>query len=181
MIGARLAVLGAVVLIAAGCTSNKGAKVDESLTGRQAQQRIYELMTETLRALPPGAVLSKTPDSPLLGKDTNLYPIAVPCWSGNTQSEGPHYLSIGYWITGLPQDATGEYFNKISKIWQDRGWQETDSSRLVFVTKTEDGYGLHLQNADKGDGSLSLTGTSPCISDSALEPLDPDPTEIKAL
>ncbi|MEC3954631.1 hypothetical protein VMT65_16445 [Nocardia sp. CDC153] len=154
--------------------------MDASLTAQRAQQRIYELMTDTVRGLPAGIALSKTPDSPVLGKDTNLYPLTIPCWEGNTQTEGPHYLSVGYWIIGVPPGATRDYFDRIKRVWQDRNWKPVNSTQWVLAVKTEDGYGLQLQDADKGDGSLSLTGMSPCIPQSALEPIDPDPAEIKA-
>lgn len=154
--------------------------MDTSLTARSAQQRVYELMADTLRGLPDGVVLSKTPASQQLGTFDNVYPIAVPCWDGNVQTEGPHYVRTAYWVVGVPPGASREYFDSIKSVWQDRGWHEKDSSQRVFIAQTNDGYTMQLKDADKGDGSLSITGSSPCFPESALEPIDPDPTEIKA-
>lgn len=179
MIRLRCAVVLLVALTVAGCHS-KGSDVDASLTAQQSQHRIYDLMAETLRGLPAGVALSKTPDNPGLAKDTNLYPITIPCWEGNTRTEGPHYASIGYWVVGVPQGATRDYFDRIKKVWQDHDWKTVNDTPWVSAVKTSDGYGLQMQDADKGDGSLSLTGMSPCIPQSALEPLDPDPATIKA-
>ncbi|WP_067695906.1 hypothetical protein [Nocardia jejuensis] len=152
--------------------------MDDSLTAQRAQQRIYELMKDTLRGLPVGAGLSKTPGSPLLGKFDKPYPLTVPCWEGNVRTEGPHYLRTAYWVIGVPAGATRDYFDRIKKVWSDQGWSEENTSEWVWVVRTGDGFGLQLQDADKGDGSLSITGSSPCVPESALEPLDPDPSEI---
>ncbi|MEV6771161.1 hypothetical protein AB0N05_21335 [Nocardia sp. NPDC051030] len=154
--------------------------MDSSLTAQRAQHRVYELLAETLRGLPAGVALSKTPDSPDLGKDTNLYPLTMPCRDGNTETDGPHYVRSGYWLVGVPAGASRDYFDRIKRLWQDSGWREVDSRDRVVVVKTSDDYGLQLQDAGKGDGSLSLTGSSPCFPQSAMQPLDPDPTEIHA-
>ncbi|MVU76397.1 hypothetical protein GPX89_03955 [Nocardia sp. ET3-3] len=82
--------------------------------------------------------------------------------------------------SGAAAGATRSYFDRIKQVWQDHDWKPVNSTQWVIAVKTDDGYGLQLQDADKGDGSLSLTGVSPGIPQSALEPIDPDPTEIEA-
>lgn len=180
MIRARFVVMVAVALAAAGCGSKGSDNVDESLTAQRAQHRVYGLMADTLKGLPAGVALSKTPANDQLGKFDKPYPTTVPCWDGNTQTEGPHYVRIPYWLTGVPAGGTRDYFDRITREWQERGWRTVNSDNWVVVVETGDGYTLQLQDADKGDGSLSLTGSSPCFPQSALEPLDPDPAEITA-
>ncbi|MGW4244812.1 hypothetical protein [Nocardia sp. NPDC004722] len=166
---------------AAGCASggHAGPRVDESLTVAGAQNRVVGLMTETLRGLPPGIALSKTPADPGLAQ-FEPYPLTVPCWEGNTQTEGPHYARIAYWVTGVPAGGTREYFDRITAVWNEKGWQATTSDRMSYTVKAAEGYGLQLSDAGKGDGSLSIIGSSPCFPESGMKPNSPDPTEIRA-
>ncbi len=153
--------------------------MDESLTAVEAQFKIRGYMSEVLAELPAGAALSKKPDNSGLGTHNRLNPIANPCWEGNTQSSGPRYLSIGYWITGLPAGSTAEYFERIPAIWQHKGWAtEINTVSVVAKTKIPDGFGLQLQDAGKGDGSLSLTGFSPCLPESTIDTMENDPFTI---
>ncbi|MFC9993561.1 hypothetical protein [Nocardia sp. NPDC127526] len=184
MIRARFVVMLAVALAAATGCGSKGSNdvdVDSSLTAQRAQQRVYELMTDTLKGLPGGVALSKEPGNPQLAKFDKPYPLTVPCWDGNLQSDGPRYVRIPYWVVGLPAGGTRDYFDRITRVWQEHDWRTVNSTDWILIVETGDGYTLQLQDADKGDGSLSITGSSPCIPQSALEPLDPDPLEIKAL
>ncbi|WP_067712182.1 hypothetical protein [Nocardia yamanashiensis] len=153
--------------------------MDESLTALGAQRRIHELMTDTLRGLPPGIELSKTPANPNLAT-FDPYPVTPPCWEGNVQTEGPHYARVTYWVAGVPAGATREYFDRIAAVWRERGWQPTDSDQWSYTVKTPDGYGLRINDAGKGDGSLGMLGMSPCFPEAALEPIDPDPPRITA-
>jgi len=169
-----------LLLAAAGCGSpSEGPHVHESLTAVDAQFKIRAYMSEVLAELPAGAALSKKPDNPDLATTKHRRPLPNPCWEGNVQSSGPRYLSIGYWITGLPAGSTAEYFERIPAIWQNKGWAtETNDVSDVAKAKIPDGFGLQLQDAGKGDGSLSLTGFSPCLPESTIDAMEDDPFTI---
>ncbi|WP_278261332.1 hypothetical protein [Nocardia sp. AG03] len=153
--------------------------MDESITAIDAQFKIRAHMSEVLAELPAGTGLSKQPDNPDLATKKHRAPIANPCWSGNTQSSGPRYLSIGYWIIRLPPGSTAEYFERIPAIWQSKGWETETRGRTVVKAKIPDGFGLQLQDAGKGDGSLSLTGFSPCVSEEMIDAMENDPFTIE--
>ncbi|GGK61766.1 hypothetical protein [Nocardia camponoti] len=126
-----------------------------------------------------GAALSKTPDNPGLAVKNHVKPLPNPCWDGNEKSSGPRYLRVGYWITGLPVGRVSEEFLAIQEAWKRNGWQVDSSIPSVSKAALPDGYGLQLQDAGKGDGSLSLTGFSPCVPESTIAELQPDPTTIE--
>ncbi|APE34019.1 hypothetical protein BOX37_08580 [Nocardia mangyaensis] len=152
--------------------------MDESLTAVDAQLKIRSYMSELLAELPTGTALSKKPDNPDLATKNRRNPIANPCWEGNVQSDGPRYLSIGYWIVGLPAGSTTEYFERIPELWQSKGWATEPQGRTVVKAKIPDGFGFQLQDAGKGDGSLSLTGFSPCVPEATIDAMENDPFTI---
>ncbi|MFE6926080.1 hypothetical protein ACFVAV_34060 [Nocardia sp. NPDC057663] len=169
-----------LLLAVAGCGSTSdGPHVDESLTAVDAQIKIRAYMSEVLAELPAGTALSKKPDNPNLGTLNSLRALPNPCWEGNVQSSGPRYLSIGYWITGLPPGSNSEYFQRIPSIWQSKGWEVgVNDVSAVATAKLPDGFGLQLQDAGKGDGSLSLKGFSPCLPESTIDAMENDPFTI---
>jgi len=169
----------AVLLVSAiaGCTTTPDPEeqVESTMSMREAQHRIYGYFEQTLRELPMEVSLSRTPGSAHLGAFRGRMPGAVPCWSGNVQSEGPRYLDVSYWIVGIPAGGTREYFERILQNWQARGWEETSRDEVAGAVRTGDGFGLKLQDAGKGDGSLSLTGFSPCVPEETEDSLEPLP------
>ncbi|WP_188829173.1 hypothetical protein [Nocardia camponoti] len=152
--------------------------MNESLTAPQAQEKIYAYMRETLGELPAGAALSKVPDNTELGVRRSLRPNAVPCWDGNIQSSGPRYLSVHYWITGLPAGSVQQYYDQIGASWKAKGWEIQTMGTDVIKASIPDGFGLKVQDAGKGDGSLSLAGYSPCIPESTIDQLANNPETI---
>ena len=149
--------------------------MESTMSMREAQHAIYGYFNDTLHELPPSIELSMKPDSDQLATKRHRRALPVPCWSGNVQSEGPRYLDVSYWIVGIPTDGTREYFERIPQVWQEKGWEEVDRSEDVVTVCTDDGFGLKLQDAGKGDGSLSLTGFSPCVPEETAESLEPLP------
>lgn len=149
--------------------------MESTMSMREAQHSIYGYFNETLHELPRNIELSMKPDSDQLGTRRKSMPTAVPCWSGNVQSEGPGYLRISYWVTGVPPGGTREYFERIRQIWQKKGWEEVRRDDKHATVRTGDGFGLKLQDAGKGDGSLSLVGFSPCVPEETEDSLEPLP------
>jgi hypothetical protein len=164
-----------------GCGTDKGtAAMDESLTEAKARERINTYLVETLKALPPSVGLSRTPDNPELGTLGNEAAISVPCTDGAPTPETPLQAQIGYWIVGIPSGQVQRYFSRIHEIWTGKGWKLSPESDARWATVvTPDGYSLTVQDAGKGDGSLSLTAGSPCFPASAQGTTSPQPTEIK--
>ncbi|MFD3704567.1 hypothetical protein ACFWUP_15615 [Nocardia sp. NPDC058658] len=151
--------------------------MDESLTAPEAQRKIYAYMSEALTGLPVSTSLAKLADVPNLASHSAGPPLSVPCWDGNLQSEGPHYITSAYWIVGVPPSAGKEYFDQLSETWKNKGWNT--SEKMIRVTEVElpDGFGLTL-NAGPDYRFMSLTGHSPCMPDSAIDGMENDPLII---
>ena len=169
-------VIGLSVVMATGCMvlpSDSGdSQVESNMSMRQAQHTIYDYFNQTLIELPSDIRLSRKPASDQLGAFTKRKPNALPCWDGSIQSHGPRRVDIAYWIVGIPPGGTGEYFQRISDIWIAKGWEQTDRDSSYVSVRTDDGFGLALEDASKGDGSLSLTGFSPCVPEETKDSLE---------
>ena len=138
---------------------------------REAQHTIYGYFNETLRALPGNINLSNRPDNDRLAVKGNNRALAIPCWDGSIQSHGPRQVSIGYWIVGVPSGGTREYFQRIVDFWRTKGWGQSYGDETAVAVRSSDGFGLKVQDAGKGDGSLSLTGFSPCVPEETKDSL----------
>jgi hypothetical protein len=184
--GVVLAALAVAVVMVAGALTGcahhngnrKGAGVGTNLTEAAARERITTYLLETLAALPPGVGLSRTPDNPNLA--TLDEPVRVPCNDSDLVTDGPVQVQIRYWVVGVPAGQTARYFELIRDVWTRRGWAlSPDSDSRWAPVATPDGYGLNVQNARKGDGSLSIAAGSPCFPQSAEGTTTPQPTELK--
>ena len=151
--------------------------MDESLTAPEAQRKIYAYMAEALTALPGPTSLAKVPDVPDLANQSAGPPLAMPCWDGNTQSEGPRYINSAYWVVGIPPSAGKDFFDQFTESWKKNGWEI--SSKMIGVTqaKLSDGFGLTL-NAGPDYRFMSLTGCCPCMPDSTFGDMESDPFTI---
>jgi hypothetical protein len=172
-------VVVATVLLT-GCGSDKGATtVDQSLSESKARDRINTYLAETLKALPPSVGLSLAPDNPNLASLGPKAAIVVPCTDGAPTEGTPLQSQISYWLVGVPAGQGQEYFTRIHTIWTQRGWKLNPHSDARWATVlTPDGYSLTVQDAGKGDGSLSITAGSPCFPASAKGGASPQPTAI---
>ncbi|WP_019930710.1 hypothetical protein [Nocardia sp. BMG111209] len=172
--GIATAVLGPLI----GCSDSKGEHVTTALTEAVARDQIIAYFTETLQALPAGVRLSLTPANTDL---TALDPsITVPCNDRSGDTSGPVQAQIAYWVVGVPNGQTSRYFGLIRDTWTGKGYRlapQSDARRASTVTP--DGYSLAVQDAGKGDGSLSLSAGSPCFPESAKGTTAPQPTEIQ--
>ena len=159
-----------------GCEDNEGVAM--SLTETTARERIITYFTETLQALPPGVGLSLTPDSQDL---STLSPgFTVPCNDKSGDTSGPVQLQIGYWVVGVPAGQTARYPDLIHNVWTRMGYRHDPNSNTVSTAvTTPDGYTMDVQDAGKGDGSLSMSAGSPCFPENAKGTTTPQPTEIK--
>ncbi|MFI5776955.1 hypothetical protein [Nocardia sp. NPDC051570] len=182
-----LATIGiAVIAVAgllAGCgkdSPNKGGKVATDLTEAAARDHINTLLVDTLRALQPGVSLSRKPDNPNLGAFGDEAAITVPCDDSDLRTDGPVQLQIRYWLVGVPLGQNTHYFDLIRDYWTSQGFRlhpGADSRSTPVITP--DGYRLNVQDAGKGDGSLSIGAGSPCFPQSGKGTTTPQPTEIK--
>lgn len=151
-----------------------------TLTESVARDHINTYLLDTLRALPPGVGLSVTPDNPDLGALGPQVVLNVPCDDNNDDPRNPVQTQIAYWITGLPSGQTDHYFGVIRDYWTGRGYRlNPDSTSHWAAVATPDGYSLALNNAGKGDGSVSITSGSPCFPKSAEDTTTPQPTELE--
>ncbi|MDG3015830.1 hypothetical protein [Speluncibacter jeojiensis] len=152
--------------------------MDQSLTEQIARERGYNYLRETLAALPPGVSLSYHPDNPVLGALGPENP--VPCNDSNTVEHGPMNVTSGYWLVGVPAGQGRHYFDLITQLWSGWGWRESPGADMKWAAfNNTDGYSLVIQDAGKGDGSLSLTTTSPCFPESAAGTTTPEPSVIE--
>lgn len=186
------AVLGTVFAVAAaiglsaGCNNRPptpGAKVQKvatDLTETAARQRITAYLTQTLRALPAGVGLSRRPDNPNLARlDDGDAAITVPCDDNDISGDGPEQVQLGYWVVGVPAGQNSHFFDLIRDAWTGRGFilhPEADSRWAPVFTP--DGYTLVVQDAGKGDGSLSINTGSPCFPLSGKDATTPQPNEL---
>lgn len=166
-----------------GCThhsdNRKGIGVETNLTEAAARERINTYFVDTLKALPAGVGLSLTPDNPHLGALGRESAITVPCNDSNLVTDSPVQAQIGYWVVGVPDGENTRYFGLIRDSWTQRGWSLNPASDPRWASvATPDGYSLAVQDAGKGDGSLSITAGSPCFPQSGKGTSTPQPTEI---
>jgi hypothetical protein len=169
---ATLLVFGSLI---AGCDDHKG--VGMSLSEAGARERINTYFIDTLRALPAEVGLSLKPENRDLGA---LSPgFAVPCNDRSGDTSGPVQVQIRYWVTGVPAGQTAHYFQLIRNVWTQRGYRPDPNPEPDWAAfRTSDGYGLVVQDAGKGDGSLSISAGSPCFPESAQGATSPQPTLI---
>jgi hypothetical protein len=186
--GSALTALGVALIMVAGAltgcahhgANRKGAGVETNLTEAAARERITTYLLETLAALPPRVGLSRTPDNPNFATLTHGAAITVPCNDSDLVTDGPVQAQIAYWVVGVPPGQTARYFDLIRDVWTRRGWAlSPDADSRWAPVATPDGYGLNVQNARKGDGSLSITAGSPCFPKSGEGTTTPQPTELK--
>ncbi|WP_446225657.1 hypothetical protein ACTWPB_11625 [Nocardia sp. IBHARD005] len=169
----------AALIAATACGSSGGGKVEVSpFTAAQAQQRIHENLSAALTGLPLSLNLSKNPENSALASFGRERPVSAPCWDASTQSSGPYNLSSSYWVTGVPKGENRKYFDAMLDAWEKQGWPVERESRFAANTTLLEGFGLQLQDAGKGDGSLSVTGYSPCVDQSTIEGVTKEPDTI---
>jgi hypothetical protein len=183
MLGPLIVLLLTIAALLVGCGNEKGgtgAPMSKSLNETAARERINAYLLDTLRSLPPGVALSRTPDNPSLATLGDEAAITVPCDDNETSPDGPVQAQTGYWVVGVPAGQNANYFNMIQNYWTARGYRSTPGANAQWVAvKTSDGYSLALTDANKGDGSLSITAGSPCFPNSAKGTTTPQPTELK--
>ncbi|MCX4095770.1 hypothetical protein [Nocardia sp. alder85J] len=173
MIGIALILFGT----STACSDSKGVQVSTSLTESTARDRIITYFAETLQSLPSGVRLSLTPDN----RDLSVLDpgFTVPCNDRSGDTSGPVQEQILYWLVGVPAGQTSHYFALIRDIWAGKGYRLTsppDAKPATVVTP--EGYSLAVQDASKGDGSLSLSAGSPCFPENAKGTTTPQPTVI---
>ncbi|MBO0853407.1 MAG: hypothetical protein J2P18_06525 [Nocardia sp.] len=175
--------LAAVVVLFAGCGNHKGDKgvpMNTTVTESAARERITAYFLDTLRALPPGVGLSRTPQNPDLSAFKDDAAISVPCDDNNDDPRKPEQAQLAYWVVGVPAGQDSHYFELIRNYWTGRGFRlNPDSDSRWAAVWTQDGYSLSVKNAGKGDGSLSVGAGSPCFPKSAAGTTTPQPTQLR--
>ncbi len=156
-------------------------KVQTGLTETAARQRITDYLTRTLQGLPAGAGLSRRPDNPNLGAlDDQDAAITVPCDDSDLVTDGPVQVQIRYWVIGVPTGQDSRYFGLIRDGWTGRGFRlspQADPRWAAVITP--DSYRLVVQDARKGDGSLSITAGSACFPYSDKDATTPQPSQLR--
>ena len=186
-ISPAIAVLAIALTVAVGlltgCGTDKGIQMKQmntSLTEFVTREHINTYLLDTLRASPPGMGLSVTPDNPHLSALGPEIVLNVPCDDNNDDPRNPVQTQIGYWITGVPAGQDDHYFELIRNYWTGRGFRlNPDSDSSWAAVRTPDGYSLALNNANRGDGSLSITTGSPCFPKALEGVTGPQPTELR--
>ncbi|MQY22905.1 hypothetical protein [Nocardia macrotermitis] len=182
-IGATFVALTAVAGLLAGCgrENNSGVQMSTTLTESAARNRIDTYLLDTLRGLPSGVGLSRTPDHPDLSSfGPNDAALTVPCDDNNDDPRHPVQAVIAYWITGVPRGQDNHYFELTRTYWTDRGYRlNPDSTSDWASVDTPDRYSLSIESAGKGYGSLSITAGSPCFPQAAKGTTTPQPTELE--
>jgi hypothetical protein len=142
-------------------TSN--VAVSPNLTEAQARAQSLHYLTETLKQLPPQISLSwqnpRYPQSVFGDAQT------VPCIDDDTVKNPPLNLGVDYWVVGVPDGQTQQYFQTIVDIWKKFGWQtvidKNESPQTYGRARTPDDYAINVD--DNGQGDLSIALSSPCF------------------
>ncbi|KZM70450.1 hypothetical protein [Nocardia terpenica] len=168
-----------MVVLLTGCGKHKGAQMDSPLTEAAAREQINTYLLDTLEALPPGVGLSRTPDNPNLGTLGTGAANTVPCEDDNSNPDGPVQAQTSYWVVGVPRGQNDHYFQLIRDYWTGRGFHlHPGSDSRWAAVMTPDQYRLNVQDAGKGDGSLSIGAGSPCFPKAAKGTATPQPPEL---
>ncbi|MFB7876261.1 hypothetical protein ACFC06_13475 [Nocardia sp. NPDC056064] len=172
-------ILVVAALAATACGSHEETTLESTtFTATQAQQRISENLAAAIADLPGGVHLSKTSDNPGLSAFGKERPVSSPCWEGSAQTTGMYYLSSSYWMSGVPAGENRAYYDATVRAWEERGWAVEHVSAWVTTATLPDKFGLRLQDADEGDGSLSVTGMSACVHESTIDDVVAEPETI---
>ncbi|MGH4020428.1 MAG: hypothetical protein ACRDT0_14570 [Pseudonocardiaceae bacterium] len=70
-----------------------------------------------------------------------------------------------YWLDGIPKDDNRSYFDALRQWWTSHGFRVLEDDQTgdmyLWVENNADGFRMSLQ--ESGEGSVSLSVTSPCI------------------
>ncbi|SEL56992.1 hypothetical protein [Rhodococcus maanshanensis] len=154
--------LGAVVLLAAACSSDEEPHVDTALTEVAAAAALVEYFGEALSALPEGASLTLAHPSSSIGA---FNPGGVtPCDDNDGDAAGPVFLTLNYWVSGIPEGGAAQELDAIAAYWDDRDRplvRRSSGEGSTAVATMPDGSAIVAH--DNGRGSLSVSGTSACF------------------
>ncbi|WP_330183197.1 hypothetical protein OHB26_05810 [Nocardia sp. NBC_01503] len=181
------ALIAAMLVPTAGCTSKATESDAPTLTESSARQRIESYLTATLNALPRGVRLTLTPDRLAEGRsaDQLIQPMtAAPCDGDLNDTAGPVKTQVVYYVSGIPSGQAGQYLIAVRKYWADQRWNVTETELTVqSIAATSDGYQLIVRHGNATDGVgtdvLIIGGTSPCYSRTAAGTTAPLPTVIE--
>jgi hypothetical protein len=158
----KVLVASVLVLLAAACSSDEEPDMDTALTEGAASAALVEHFGEALSALPEGASLTLAhPGSPV-----GAFPPGgvTPCDDNDGDAAGPVFLTLNYWVSGIPEGGAAQNLDAIAAHWEGRDRplvrRSTDGGRTAVATMPD---GSAIVAHDNGRGSLSLSGTSACF------------------
>ncbi len=139
-----------LVLLIAAC----GSTPPNTITVRQAEQRVEDYFRQALAVLPAQA----RPEVGLI----DTYECDDPTDNG---PKGRKIASVDYQIHDLPQAEYPEYIAQIERWWRDHDFRVLDDERpkreSIWVENNNDGFRMRV-TASKG-GKFILIATSPCV------------------
>ncbi|MGW6378729.1 hypothetical protein ACWFRB_21965 [Rhodococcus sp. NPDC055112] len=152
----------AAVLLAAACSSDEEPDIDTALTENAASATLVEYLGEALSALPEGASFTLAHPSSPVGA---FHPGGItPCDDNDGDANGPVFLTLNYWVSGIPEGGAAQNLDAIAAHWEGRDRplvRRSMGQGRTAVATMPDGSAIVVH--DNGRGSLSVSGTSACF------------------
>ncbi|WP_280261446.1 hypothetical protein [Nocardia wallacei] len=139
------------------------ARVDPTFSEAKGRERILQYLTDTLRELP--AQLSLSWQHPRYSHAIFGDAHTVPCIDDDTVPNPPLNVGADYWVVGVPDGQTRQYFQTVLDVWKKFGWQtvidDTAAPQTYGRARTHDDFAINV--VDNGKGDLAITISSPCF------------------